>query len=685
MLPPMRLCWHLLFALIYLLHSALLAAEAVDVLPTFTVDSARIPQADLKAPFAVSRIEAERLQTASTQLSLDESLQTVPGVFVLNPYNFAQDSRIAIRGFGARASFGIRGIQLIVDGIPATTPDGQGSVDGLDLGSAHSMEILRGPASALYGAASGGVILIETEDGADTPFLETRWTFGDYGLRQAQFKAGGQTGAFNYLISATDLKYDGYRGHNETENQRVNAKFRYDFTASASLTAVVNVVDLPLQNDPGGLTLEEVRADRAQARRRNIDFDGGESVQQQQYGLIYRQALDDFHAIELKTYYTHRDFANKLPFESGGQVAFERNFLGAGALYRFSGDRLEFAAGLDYDLQDDDRENYDNLSGARGPLSLLQQEQIESFGLFVSSRWALHERLSASASLRQDWLEFEVDDSFFADGDDSGSRRFEESSPMLGLSWELTRGLALFVNAATSFETPTSTELANPIGGGFNADLKSQTATNFEVGLKGARFIHERSLRYELTAFHIDIDDALVPFEPAISSGRDFFRNAGKSERTGIEAVVQFELFKNLQIDLSYTWSDFKYKEFDVSGADFGGNRLPGIPEHFGNLQINYQPEEDGFFVRWNTRFNGSSYANDANTAKVDSYLISDLRIGFERVWGAWTIEPFIGINNVFDQTYNANIRINASRSRYYEPAPERNIYSGIRIRYGFD
>lgn len=683
MLRAMRFFRHIIHALFYMSHCLLFGVETVDVLPTYTVYTARVEQTNLDAPFAVSRIGTERLQRASTQLSLDESLQTVPGVFVLDPYNFAQDSRIAIRGFGARANFGIRGIRLFVDGIPAATPDGQGSVDGLDLGSAESMEILRSPASALYGASSGGVILIETEDGSAPPFIETRWTFGDYGLRQSQFKAGGQSGAFNYLINATDLEYDGYRDHNETENQRVNAKFRYDFAASSSLTAVVNVFDFPLQNDPGGLTLDEVRADREQARERNVDFDGGESVQQEQFGLIYRQALDDFHAIELKAYYTHRDFSNKLPFESGGQVAFERNFYGGGALYRFSGDYLEIVTGVDYDLQDDDRKNYDNLSGVRGPLSLQQDEQIDSVGLFVSGRWALHERLSALASLRQDWLGLEVDDSFFADGDDSGSRRFEETSPMIGLSWELTRGLVLFANASTSFETPTSTELANPVGGGFNSDLEPQTATNFEVGLKGAGFINERRIRYELTAFRIEIEDALVPFELASSPGRDFFLNAGTSERTGIEAAVQYDLFKNLQIDLSYTWSDFKYKDFKVSGDDFDGNRLPGIPEHIGNLQINYV-HENGFFVSWNTRFNGSFYANDANTDQVDAYTVSDLRLGFKRVWRSWTFEPFVGLNNVFNQSYNANIRINAFGGRYYEPAPDRNLYSGIRIRYAF-
>ena len=663
------------------------AIETVDVLPTYTVAAPRIEQVDLNVPFSISRIDAGQIQTASQQLSLDEPLQTVPGVFVLNPYNFAQDSRIAIRGFGARADFGIRGIRLIVDGIPATTPDGQGSVDGLDLGSAESMEVIRGPASALYGAASGGVILIETESGPATPFAETRWTAGDDGFLQGQFKAGGQLNRFSYLLSATSLDYEGYRNHSETENRRLNAKFSYDFSASSSLTALINLIDLPLQNDPGGLTLDEARADPDQARQRNLVFDGSESVEQEQLGLVYKRALNDFHSFELKTYHTHREFANKLPFPDGGQVAFERNFFGGGALYRFTADRLKLAAGFDYDQQDDARKRYDNLSGVRGPLSLEQEEQIESLGLFATGSFELLEALTISAAVRQDYLDFEVDDAFMTDGDDSGGRSFEETSPMLGLIWEAVPGFAVFANAATSFETPTTTEFANPDGGGFNPNLDPQSARSFELGIKGSSAFRERSIRYELTAFHIKIDDALVPFVPFdanASSERDFYKNAGESERTGIEAAFQIELLKDVTADLSYTWSAFKYEDFETPDGDFSGNRLPGIPEHFANVRINYK-HEDGFFIRWNTRFIGSFYADDANADTVDAYIVSDLRLGIEKRVGAWTFEPFIGLNNVFDHEYYANIRINAFGGRYYEPAPGRNLYGGLRLRYSFE
>ena len=683
-LPRMTFNKSIAFVSVLALPAALSASADVPVLPTYTISATRFEQLELRVPFSVSRIDGDQIQTASTQLSLDESLQTVPGVFILNPNNFAQDSRIAIRGFGARTNFGIRGIRLIIDGIPATTPDGQGSVDAIDLGSAASIEVIRGPSSGLYGAASGGVILIETESGPPTPFMETRWTVGDYGLLQGQFKAGGQVGNLNYSVSTSHLDFDGYRANNETENTRLNAKFTYDLSPDSSLTALINLIDLPLQNDPGALTYDEAQANPTQARQRNVNFDSGESVQQEQIGFVYQQTLDDFHAFELKSYYKHRDFANKLPFANGGQVAFERNFFGGSALYRFNGNRLKLASGIDYDRQEDARENYDNLNGERGPLSLEQDEQIQSLGLFASLSYLLHDTLTLSAALRQDHVEFQVDDSFTADGNDSGERNFEETSPMLGLTWEARPNFALFANLSTSFETPTSTELANPSGGGFNSGLSPQTATNFEIGFKGTRLFQERALRYAVTAFHIDIENALVPFELITSPGRDFYRNAGQSQRTGIEAALQIELLKGLTADFSYTWSDFQYDDYVSQNGDFGGNRLPGVPEHFGNIQINYK-HDSGIFLRWNTRFTGNFYADDANATTIKAYNVSHLRLGIERIIGSWVLEPFVGINNLFDQSYNANIRLNGFGGRYYEPAPERHLYTGIRIRYNFD
>ncbi|NBB80291.1 MAG: TonB-dependent receptor [Verrucomicrobia bacterium] len=255
---------------------------------------------------------------------------------------------------------------------------------------------------------------------------------------------------------------------------------------------------------------------------------------------------------------------------------------------------------------------------------------------------------------------------------------------MLGLSWSPGDALTVYANIASSFETPTTTEFANPVGGGFNPNLDSQTAWNYEVGVKGDASLAGRVLRYELAAFHIDIDDALVPFELERFPDRDFFQNAGESRRQGIEAALSAELGAGWSLGLNYTWSDFRYRDFETDGGNLAGNRIPGIPQHYAALRLDYA-HPSGFFAGWRTRIVGDFYADDANNERIEAYSVSDLRIGYRHTAGPWTLEPFLSVDNVLDETYFANVRINAFGSRYFEPAPERSLFGGIRLRYAFE
>lgn len=683
----MEFRWPSLFLTLVALLSPLGAAEDLlaepGLLPAYTVQATRVARPLVAVPAAVSRVDAETIQRGNWQVSLEEALETVPGVFVLNPYNYAQDTRIAIRGFGARADFGIRGIQLIVDGIPATTPDGQGEVDGLDLGSAASIQVLRGPASALYGSASGGVLRITTETGPATPFAETRWTVGEDGFIHRQFKAGGQADGLDYLVSGSRFNYEGYRAQSATEQFRLNGKFGYSFESDRRLEMTLNWIDLPRQDDPGGLTRAEVAADPSAARQRNVDFDSGETVAQQRIGLRYIHALDAGRRIEAAVFYTHRDFANKLPFESGGQVSLQRAHFGGSLLYGLSGERTDLTLGADLGQQIDDRRNDDNLLGQRGPLALEQEEKVRSLGLFALQSFRLTEALELSGALRYDEVRFEVDDRFLVDGNDSGALGFEALSPMLGLSWRIHQAATLYANFSTAFETPTTTEFDNPDGGGFNEALESQTSRNFEIGARGRLDWSGRALRYELALFHIETEDQLVAYELPAFPGREFYRNAGAGQRDGLEAALSAELGAGFSAKLSYTWSDFYYKDFRSGGADYAGNRLPGIPGHFAQLQLKYSGKS-GFFAEWSTRLVGGFFADDANEEKIEAYRMTDLTLGWTRAFGAWTVEPFAGVRNIFDQAYFGNVRLNAFGGRHFEPAPGRNLFGGIRVRYDF-
>ena len=682
-LQPFRLHLPALAAAVTALAEPAPDDPVVD-LPPLTVRATRQPAPLDEVPAAVSVIGKDAIQRGTQQIAIDEALRTVPGVFVLNRYNFAQDTRIAVRGFGARADFGIRGIRLIVDGIPATTPDGQGGVDGIDFASAESIEVIRGPAAALYGTASGGVIRIETEDGPTTPFAETRLTAGGDGFFKTGFKSGGARGNVDYLVSGTRLRFDGYRANNRTENTTSNAKLNYRPAPETEITAVANAVDIPVQDDPGGLTREAVREDRAAARARNLRFDAGEKVSQEKLGLTLRHRFGGNRELRLRSYFVDRDFANKLPFEDGGQVAFERVFAGGGAILRLGDDAAPLTAGVDAGWQEDARENFDNVDGMRGPLALDQEETVLATGAFVRQQVRLPWDLELSAALRYDRVRFEVEDDFRSDGDDSGTLTFTETSPMAGIRWNPRPGLNLYANVATAFETPTTTEFDNPDGGGFNGELRPQTATSFEVGAKGRLPDAPWPVRYDVAVFTMDIRDSLVPFEKEESPDRDFFRNAGSATRNGVETALTVRPTEQLRIRLAHTYSDFRYDRFNPPAGDFGGNTIPGIPRHFGNIELTYENRR-GFFAVWNTRIVGPLYADDANRTRVDGYTVSDLRLGFEHTEGNWTVAPFLGVNNLFDSRYNANIRINAFGGRFFEPAPGRTFYGGVRVRYAFE
>ena len=191
-----------------LLAPASLLAQDI-ALEEMVIESTRLSRTVSSTPMSISVVSQEEIQLGRQQLALDEALASVPGLFMQNRYNFAQDLRVSIRGFGARSAFGIRGIKILVDGIPLTVADGQGQVDTIDLGATKQVEVIRGPSSALYGNAAGGVISVTSEDGPETPFASMRITGGEYGYQKLAVKTGGQTENINYFLSLSDSQIDG--------------------------------------------------------------------------------------------------------------------------------------------------------------------------------------------------------------------------------------------------------------------------------------------------------------------------------------------------------------------------------------------------------------------------------------------------------------------------------------------
>jgi iron complex outermembrane receptor protein len=606
-------------------------------------------------------------------------------MFFSNRYNFSRDLRISIRGFGARANFGVRGIKVYVDGIPSTAADGQTSLDDLDLSAVDRIEVIRGPSSALYGASAGGVINIFTEDGPETPFAEAGGSLGDYGYDRYQAKAGGQAGPLSYFVNASYLHYDGYRDHSEVEHGMVGGKLRYEFSDGSLGQLIVRAADSPQADDAGGLTAAEAAADRRQARLRNVQLDAGEAVKEQKLGLSWEKSWGE-HQLSLRNYYNWRDFDGKLPLTPAlgtGIVHFDRFFLGGGGQYSNTtplfGLENRVTLGFEADSMTDDRQRWDNVNGSRGPLGFDQDEIAHTVGVYLQDELALGERVHAQAGVRYDHIRYEVEDHFLANGDQSASLEFDEVSPMVGIAFHALDALTLYANYATAFETPTFTELANPADngtlGGF-ANVAAQRANGYELGVKG---ILADRVRYELAYYDMRVEDEVTTITNV--GGRAFFNNAD-TDRSGVELGIFAEPLPGLTLSGAYTFSDLEFDDFPNNTAA-EGNALPGVPRHSGYAEIAYA-HDIGFWAKWDWSHVGSLYADNLNSVRVDEYDVSTLVVGWDVKLGQWTVTPSFGVNNLFDERYNQEIRIEDSTARYYEPAPDRNVYGGVRFRFDF-
>ncbi|MBI4696907.1 MAG: TonB-dependent receptor [Gammaproteobacteria bacterium] len=659
------------------------AEDTQDVVVTAT----RVKQEELRIPMAVTVVDGATIQH-NQQLGLDESLNRVPGVFFNDRYNFAQDLRVSIRGFGARANFGIRGIKIYVDGIPSTMPDGQGGVDDIDLASVGRVEVIRGPASSLYGSAAGGVINITTEDGTKQPFVEGGVSRGEYGFGKYNLKAGGEIGQLNYLVSGNYVNLDGYRDHAGVQQANMNSKFNYAFADGSDLTAVVSFVHSPKADDPGGLTAAQAAADPRQAKFGNLRYDTGEALDQQKFGLVYNRDLAEHHHVTVRNYYIWREFGSKLGFgvpqvPSDGIVDFSRFVTGGGAQYiydgRIFGHANVFTLGVDVDTQKDYRQRYKNLRGKTGALTFNELETADTVGAFFRDQFSITEHVDFVAGGRYDVVSLHVGDRFLANGDQTSTLDFDEFSPTVGLIYSPFQALNLYTNIATAFETPTFTELANPArngtAGGF-ANVSPQKTTSYEVGVKGLVFKHTR---YDVAFYHADVSDEIT--NTANLSGRTFFQNADTT-RNGLEASLVTRLAAGLDLTMSYNFAHYRFEKFMTTPAA-EGLALPGLPEHQFFTELAYR-HDSGFFAKVNVLFVDSYAANNLNTVMTDPYAVSNLMVGWDLKMHQLTVTPYVGVNNMFDESYFQNVILNAAGAAYYEPAPEENAFGGLTVRYTF-
>ncbi len=665
--------------------ASLVALDAV------VVDILQSPVSLQQVPFAISILGDEVRSTGRSSSSIEEALHGLPGVQVQNRFNAAVGERIVIRGFGARSPFGVRGVRIVVDGIPATLPDGQSTLDHLDLGNLGRVEALRGPGSALYGNAAGGVLVFETRAPSASPIRQDLESVsGDHGFRRLQATTSGSIGDGGYLISLGRYELDGFRWvpdgfaherYGATNKEQLNTQFTFPLLGGDTRISG-NALRLQADN-PGSLARPAMLLEDRRAFQSNVTQGAGMDLEQGQLGVGWEGQVGE-RAVELMTYGIRR-----VEDSPGTSAVVDLNRSAGGVRVTMRSEQegdaglLWWALGSELNLQRDQRRHFRNTGGQRGSPLLDQSERVLGSALFLQAMLPINPILSVLTGLRYDRIRFSADDHLAGvqgRPDGSGVRTLDSASPSFGFHTRLHPAISTYLSLATAFETPTTTELANdPDGmGGFNEELEPQVGFTIEAGARG---ILGMMLAYEATYFHTTLHGELVAFEVEDEPGAPFFRNSGRSIREGVELALQFTPSPYLRTRLTFATNEARFREFEVNGDDLAGNRVPGLAPSRVEGLIRVGP--GSWFTEVRTERTAAIPGNDRNDVEALSpaYGISDVRLGVNELeLGSLRLTAYAGVTNLLDAYYNTSVVVNAAGGRYFEPGPGRNAYFGGSI-----
>ena len=643
---------------------------------------------DLAAvPSSVAVVQRDQIEYAQRRTSLDEALRGIPGLFVQNRRNYGLSGGIGLSIRAPQPRFGLRGLAIIQDGIPITTADGTTEPGNVDLGSVGRIEVIRGPSSVLYGNSAGGVINLDTTFDTSRPLTITPdIQFGSYGYNRQQVRVDGGNAGTQFMASVSRFETDGFRENSHAEITQANIVVRREVSASTELRGVFNLYDAPFAESASFLNEDDARNRPRLARGIALARRWGEGTSQGQGGLTVQHRFGGSQLVRATGWGMWRHLDAKGVFQN---IELERTGFGFRSEYlgetRAGSVGVEWVAGLDISSQNDDRQEFGQIppsvaggDSTNAELRVDQTEDVLSAGPFAQVSIAPHERVQFTAGVRWDGYDFTAGDRKLDDGDQSGDRTMSAVSPSVGVTFAAAPGANIFANVATAYETPTTVELSNTESGdgGFNQDLEPQDLRSFEVGVRG--LIEPVRLRYEAAVYVSTVDNALVTFQNPLS--QDFFRNAGKSSRDGVELLLEWVPDASFNTRFAYTYQDFVFERFVTGSSDFSGNIEPGAPPHRVFAGFNYTAPfglRSGATVRWVDEYT----LNNANTVFNWAYAVADLRFGFDGRWGDVDVRPFVGIDNVFNERYNSSAITNAFGGRFYEPSPGREVYIGLSSR----
>jgi iron complex outermembrane receptor protein len=681
--------------------------------PIVVTPTAGVAQQAFDTPASVDVVTGEQMRNAQMQVNLSEPLVRVPGVVALNRQNYAQDLQISVRGFGARSTFGVRGIRLYSDGIPATMPDGQGQVSHFDLSSGGRLEVLRGPFSALYGNSSGGVISLFTADGLPGLQVEGGAAFGSDGVQRENLRFAGEQGAWNWNVDATHFETDGFRDHSAAKRNGLNAKARWQASTDTRATFVANAVDMPDVQDPLGLTRAEWEADPRQASPAALQFNTRKSVNQQQVGAIVEHRLNEVHGLKLTTWGGRRGTEQfqaiptgvQAPItHPGGVIALDRDYRGVDGQWiartRAWGGGLTVTAGLYADELQERRQGFRNFLGAPGAPTTVgvmgvrrrdEDNKVRSFDQYAQGVWE-GERFSVTAGVRHSEIKFESQDHFIvgANGDDSGSVTYSATTPVLGVVFHATDALNLYASVGKGFETPTSNELSYRPDGtpGLNLGLQPARSRQWEIGAKAQPLAN---WNVNAALFQAKTNDEIVV--ATNSGGRSTFQNAAETMRRGFELALTGSWAQSWSTYAALTWLDATYESGFTcvstscpagSNQVAAGNRIPGIPKFSAYAEVAWKHRPWGLETALELRHVGGMAVDDRNTDFTSAATVFNVRLSLAQVVNRWTFREFVRLDNIADRNYVGSIIVNEANRRYFESAPGRTWLVGANAIYAF-
>lgn len=692
-------------ALPALLLPLIAAAQAADE-QTMVVTAAPTTVSELDTPAAVSVVNGDEMRQAAPRVNLSESLGAVPGLQVQNRQNYAQDLQLSIRGFGSRSTYGVRGLRIYVDGIPATMPDGQGQTSNIDIGSVDTIEVLRGPFSALYGNSSGGVINVTSQTGTQPPTVEASSYYGSFGTWHYGMKAtgavgdGSHAGDVDYTVSTNRFTTHGYRDHSGARKNLANARLGVRINDVSKLTLLLNSVDIKA-NDAGGLTADEWR-DNPRQSPRGDQYNTRKNTRQTQAGLRYERQLSAQDDLSVMMYAGERETtqfqsiprAPQLkPSHAGGVIYLTRHYQGIDTRLTHRGELLvpvTLTAGLDYENMSERRKGYENFVmvngapqyGEQGALRRNERNLMWNVDPYLQTQWQLTDKLSLDAGVRYSSVWFDSNDYYITpgNGDDSGDASYHKWLPAGSLKYALTDAWNVYLSAGRGFETPTINELSyrSDNQSGLNFGLKPSTNDTVEIGSK----TRIGNGLFTAALFQTNTDNEIVV--DSSSGGRTSYKNAGKTRRQGMELGLDQQFGESWRLKAAWTWLDATYRTNVCDDASCNGNRIPGIARNMGYASFGYQPEQ-GWYAGSDIRYMSDIMANDENTAKAPSWTVVGLTTGYKWSYGRMDMDLFGRIDNLFDREYVGSVIVNESNGRYYEPAPGRNYGIGLNLAWRFE